>query len=61
MHAKGAEVVHNCPGTTEGQVGVLGQETLGTNSGKPGEGGWGGGCVCVENHNRKAKIGLNGE
>ena len=48
MHAKGAEVVHNCPGTTEGQVGVLGQETLGTNSGKPGEGGWGGvGCVCV--------------
>lgn len=52
MHAKGAEGVQSYPETTEGQLGVLRQETAGSNSGEAGE---------VKNHNRKAKIGLNGE
>lgn len=52
MHAKGAEGAQSYPGTSEGQLGVLGQETVGSNSGEAGE---------VENHNRKAKIDLNGK
>lgn len=52
MLAKGAEGAQSYPGTTEGQLGVLGQETAGTNSGQAGG---------VENHNKKAKIDLHGE
>lgn len=52
MHATGAEGAQNYPGTTEGQLGVLGQETVGSNSEEAGG---------VENRNRKAKTGLNGE
>lgn len=49
---KGQRVVQSPPGTIEGWLSVLGQETVALSSGEAGG---------VDNRDRKDKTGLNGE